>query len=97
MNTQIKLISHGIQSHAAHPDLGVNATSHLIIVLDKLFKNYNIVIPLFDLFTQYIGLDYNGNKLGINVPDESGSLTLNVGKFYFKNNELKIGLFKSSY
>lgn len=90
-NTQIKLISHGIQSHAAHPDLGVNATSHLIIVLDKLFKNYNIVIPLFDLFTQYIGLDYNGNKLEINVPDESGSLTLNVGKFYFKNNELKIG------
>lgn len=90
-NNQIKIISHGVQAHAAHPDLGINAISHLIIVLDKLFKNYNIVIPLFDLFTKYIGLDYNGNKLGINVPDESGSLTLNVGKFYFKNDELKIG------
>ena len=63
----------------------------MIIILDKLFKNYDIVIPLFDLFTQYIGLDYNGNKLGINVPDESGELTLNVGKFYFKGDELKIG------
>lgn len=90
-NNQLKIISHGVQAHAAHPDLGINAISHLIIVLNKLFKNYNIVIPLLDLFTQYIGLDYNGDKLGINVPDESGSLTLNVGKFYFKNDELKIG------
>lgn len=91
-DNELKIISHGIQSHAAHPDLGVNAISRLIIVLDKLFKNYNIVVPLFDLFTKYIGLDFNGNKLNINIPDESGELTLNVGKFYFKNNDLKIGL-----
>lgn len=90
-NNQIKIISYGVQAHAAHPDLGVNAISHLIIVLDRLFKNYGIVIPLFDLFTQYIGLDFNGDKLNINIPDESGTLTLNVGKFYFKNDELKIG------
>ena len=90
-NSQIKLISYGVQAHAAHPDLGINAITNLIIVLDKLFKNYDIVIPLFCLFTKYIGLDYNGNKLGINVPDESGELTLNVGKFYFKDDELKIG------
>lgn len=91
-DNELKLISHGTQAHAAHPDLGVNAISRLIIVLDKLFKNYNIVVPIFDLFTKYIGLDFNGNKLNINVPDESGELTLNVGKFYFKNNDLKIGL-----
>ena len=90
-SNQLKIISHGVQSHAAHPDLGINAISHLIIVLDKLFKNYDIVIPLFDLFTQYIGLDFNGDKLNINVPDESGMLTLNVGKFYFKNDELRVG------
>lgn len=91
-DNELKIISHGTQAHAAHPDLGVNAISRLIIVLDKLFKNYNIVVPIFDLFTKYIGLDFNGNKLNINVPDESGELTLNVGKFYFKNNDLKIGL-----
>lgn len=91
-DNELKIISHGIQAHAAHPDLGINAISRLIIVLDKLFKNYNIVVPLFDLFTKYIGLDFNGNKLNINIPDESGELTLNVGKFYLENNNLKIGL-----
>ena len=91
-NSDLKVVSYGVQSHAAHPDLGVNAISRLIIILDKLFKNYNIIVPLFDLFTKYIGLDFNGNKLNINIPDESGELTLNVGKFYFKNDDLKIGL-----
>lgn len=89
---ELKIISHGTQAHAAHPDLGVNAISRLIIILDQLFKNYDITIPIFDLFIKYIGLDFNGNKLNINIPDESGELTLNVGKFYFKNNDLKIGL-----
>ena len=90
-NSELRIISYGVQAHAAHPDLGVNAISRLIIILDKLFKNYNIVIPIFDLFTKYIGLDYNGEKLDINIPDESGELTLNVGQFYFDNNTLKIG------
>lgn len=90
-SNQLKIISHGVQSHAAHPDLGINAISHLLIVLDKLFKNYDIIIPLFDLFTQYIGLDFNGDKLNINVPDESGMLTLNVGNFYLNNDKLKLG------
>lgn len=90
-DNELKIISHGIQAHAAHPDLGINAISRLIILLDKLFKNYNIVIPIFDLFTKYIGLDFNGNKLNINIPDESGELTLNAAQFYIENNTLKIG------
>lgn len=88
---ELKITSYGVQAHAAHPDLGINAISRLIIVLDKLFKQYNIIIPLFDLFSKYIGLDYNGDKLNINYPDESGELTLNVGQFYFENDIIKIG------
>lgn len=90
-DNELKIISRGVQAHAAHPDLGINAISRLIIVLDELFKNYDIVIPIFDLFTKYIGFDFNGNKLNINIPDESGELTLNVGQFNFENNNLKIG------
>lgn len=90
-DNELKLISNGIQAHAAHPDLGINAISRLIILLDELFKNYNIQIPIFNLFTQYIGLDIHGERLDINFPDESGELTLNVGQFGFEGNDLKIG------
>lgn len=88
---ELKLTSYGVQAHAAHPDLGINAISRLIILLDNLFKNNNITIPIFDIFTKYIGLDIHGEKLNINFPDESGELTLNVGQFAFEQNDLKIG------
>ena len=88
---EVKLTSHGIGAHAAHPDLGINAISRLIIVLDEVFKTYDIFIALFDFFTKYIYTDYDGKRLGINDKDESGTLTLNVGKISLENNILKIG------
>lgn len=88
----IKLTSYGIQAHSAHPDLGVNSISRLIILLDDIFKAYNINIELFDYFKKYIGTDYYGEKLGMNFEDESGKLTLNVGNFSLENSNLKIGM-----
>ena len=89
---EIKLTSYGIQSHAAHPDLGVNAISRLIIVLYKIFKYYKIQIDLFNFFNTYINTDYTGKNLGIDFEDESGKLTLNVGDFRLKDNFLEFGL-----
>ena len=91
-NEEIKLTSYGVGAHSAHPDLGINAISRLIIVLGDLFKTYNITIELFDFFTKYINTEYNGESLGINYKDESGILTLNVGNISLDNNVLKIGL-----
>ncbi len=91
-NEEVKLTSHGVGAHAAHPDLGINAISPLIVVLDKIFKTYHISIQLFDFFTKYINTEYNGKSLGMNFNDESGSLTLNVGNFTLKDNVLSIGL-----
>lgn len=88
----IKLTSHGVQAHAAHPDLGVNSISRLVITLDKIFKTYNINIPIFDFFNKYINIQYDGQDLGIACEDESGKLTLNVGKFELNNHVLKIGM-----
>ena len=68
---ELKLTCYGTQSHAAHPDLGVNAISRLIVVLFKLFEFYNINIELFDFFNKYINTDYYGKNLGINFEDES--------------------------
>ncbi len=89
---ELKLTSHGISSHAAHPESGVNAISHLLIVLAKMFNFYDIKLELLDFFSNYINTQYHGENLEIDFEDESGKLTLNVGDFYFKNNSLQIGL-----
>ncbi len=88
----VKLTSYGSQAHSAHPDLGINAISRLIVILDEIFKFYKIEIELFDFFTKFINIQYHGENLGINFEDESGKLTLNVGNFSLENSILKIGM-----
>lgn len=91
-NYKIKLISHGLAAHSAHPDLGINAISHLIIVLNEIFKSYNTDFPLFNNFVKYIGDEYYGNKMQLNIEDESGKLTLNASQLYIKDNSIFIGI-----
>lgn len=91
-NQEIKLTSHGIQAHAAHPNLGKNAISQLMVILYEIFNNYNINIELFNFFYNYIGTQYDGKNLGIDFEDESGKLTLNVGKLNLTNSTLEFGM-----
>lgn len=91
-NNNLKIISNGKESHAAHPDLGVNAISRLILIIDDLFKYYNDAIDIFDFFSKFINIQYDGKNLGINSKDESGVLTLNVGQLILDNNKITIGI-----
>lgn len=77
----LKLTAYGLQAHAAHPDLGINAISRLLIILQEIFSYYEISLPILEFFTQFVGEEYDGNSLGITCFDESGKLTLNVGNF----------------
>lgn len=88
----LKLSSYGVASHSAHPELGKNAISKLLVVLHDLFSSWNISFPLLQNFYQFIGDDYLGSKLGIAIKDESGVLTLNPSQFYLKNNKVCIGI-----
>ena len=88
----IILQSSGIQAHAAHPDLGKNAISYMIVFLNKLFNHFELNIKLFDFFDRYINTEFNGESLDINFEDESGKLTLNVGHLKFYENYLQIGI-----
>lgn len=90
-NSHIKLVSFGNSSHAAHPELGENAISKLIIVINELFHYYGITISILDYFVTYIGDDYTGEKLKINFEDESGKLTLNTAQFFLEDSKLQIG------
>ena len=91
-DNQIKLSAHGVAAHAAYPDLGVNALSRLLVILNDLFENHNEPLQIFQLFKTRINTDLNGNLLNIGCTDESGDLTLNVGNVSFKNNSITIGL-----
>ena len=88
----IKLTSHGIQAHSAHPDLGINAISRLLILLDSILKTYSISIDLLDFFSKKIHTQYDGKNLSIDFKDESGSLTLNVSDLKLENKFIKIGM-----
>ena len=91
-NNSITLNSTGIQAHAAHPDLGKNAISPMIILLNRLYTHFNYKIDLFDFFEKNINTEFYGESLDIDFKDESGKLTLNVGNFNFYKNYLQIGI-----
>lgn len=88
----ISIIAHGISSHAAHPDLGKNAISMALIIVNDILQKYNLQIELLDKFSKLIGMQYNGENLGINKQDESGKLTLNVGNCKIDENTIEIGM-----
>ena len=91
-NNTIQIISNGKSAHSAHPELGNNAISKLIIILNDLFEKYSCNNNIFKFFKEKINTEFNGTSLGINLEDESGSLTLNVAKFVLENNKIKIGI-----
>ena len=88
----IHITSNGVAAHSAFPELGVNALSRLLIILNKIYEKNNIEIPLFKFIDEKINLTINGEKLGIDCNDESGDLTLNVSNAEFKDTNLTIGL-----
>lgn len=88
----LKLSSYGVAAHSAHPELGVNSISKLIVVLNELFTAYNISFSLLNDFCRFIGDDYLGTNLGLNIKDESGHLTLNTSQLFIKDNKIHIGI-----
>lgn len=88
----VKISAQGVSAHSAHLDLGVNALSRLLIILNNLFTIYESNIDIINYVAKYIGTTLFGEKLNINCDDESGNLTLNVSNIKFENNNIKLGL-----
>ena len=91
-NENISIISHGISSHAAHPETGKNAISMAFVILNEILQKYEIKIELLEKFAQLIGIQYYGENLELCKEDESGKLTLNVGNCKLDQNTLEIGM-----
>ena len=88
----IKIISNGVAAHSAYLDLGINALSRLLIVLNDLLIIYDSKVYILSYFSKYIGTSLYGEHLGIDVEDESGKLTLNAANIKFENNSIMLGL-----
>ncbi len=73
------IISKGKAAHAAHPNEGFNAATHLIDLLTSNFS-HNVLGSVCAFIDSAIGVETNGNSMGIKMRDSaSGALTLNVG------------------
>lgn len=90
---RIVLTSKGVAAHAAHPNLGYNSLSALMIFLGKLNISENGFKEMVKFFNEKIQMEFNGKLLGLNLVDEpSGEITINFGKFYVEKGELIVSM-----
>ena len=73
------VLCHGKAAHAASPDAGINAASHLVELLWEVFSPEQLG-AFFQFVHEKIGLCTDGEKIGVKMSDEpSGPLTFNLG------------------
>lgn len=90
-NNTLEVEAFGKASHAAHPELGVNAISRLVNILNEVFKFNNINNEFIDILDRKINLETDGKSLGIDFKDDMGNLTLNLARLYIENNKIVAG------
>ncbi|MCE5196981.1 MAG: Sapep family Mn(2+)-dependent dipeptidase [Negativicutes bacterium] len=71
--TTLRLV--GKAAHASTPQLGVNSISHMMAFLAEVTEE----IPFVQAYNACIGLGFNGEKCGVDLSDQYGRLTFNVG------------------
>jgi succinyl-diaminopimelate desuccinylase len=77
---KLRIKSFGKAAHASTPEHGENAISKLMLLLNKLELNNMFLKDTTEFYTNCIGMNFNGEKLGIGLSDEvSGKLTCNLG------------------
>ena len=90
---KIVVTSKGVAAHAAHPSLGYNSLSALMIFLGRLDIKENGFKEMVKFFNDKIQMEFNGKLLGLNLVDEpSGEITINFGKCYVENGELIVSM-----
>jgi len=81
----------GKSSHAAHPELGLNAIMGLFEFLSKLPLNIKAK-KVIDWLATYIDSETDAKKFGIFCEDKYGKLTFNVGIVSFKDKTLSLDI-----
>ena len=80
----------GKAAHASRPELGDNA---IVNALHKIIAEYpNWQDPLADLTKKYFNNHIYGEDFGLACSDDSGNLTLNVGKIAVNESEVTLAI-----
>ncbi len=74
--------AHGVAGHAMAPEEGDNAIAKITALLTPLLE--------FDRLNKYAACSTAKNDLGLDLCDETGELTMNLGKIYMQNNEIHV-------
>ncbi|MBQ3376384.1 MAG: Sapep family Mn(2+)-dependent dipeptidase [Erysipelotrichaceae bacterium] len=82
------LTVYGVAAHASTPEEGLNAMSHAFEALYKAGINDSFV----DLYHEKVGTGYYGEKLGIDLNDEYGRLTFNMGVIEEKDGVIRASI-----
>lgn len=80
MGKSLEITSHGISSHGARPEKGLNAISIMMELLGKMPIVNEDMIEFIEFYNNHIGFELDGTKIGCGISDEvSGNLIFNVG------------------
>lgn len=83
----------GVQAHAAHPDLGINAVSKMVVLLNEIFNKFDVENNTINLLANKIGNEFDGASLGIkHINKELGNLTLNLASLELEDGKIKSGM-----
>ena len=83
--------ANGKAAHGSTPNSGENAISKLMFYLSNNNFSNEELKDFIKFYNRNIGLDYNGTNLGLDFEDEqSGKLTLNVGKLLIDQNKIEM-------
>lgn len=93
MQNEFYIETTGIQAHAAHPELGKNAISSMVMLLNEMFNRFDVEDRLLRLLANNIRNETNGESLGIKHDNEElGDLTLNLARLELKDGKIKAGM-----
>lgn len=87
-NGLVRIKSVGKSAHGSRPHNGINAAASLLAYISSL-SHYGYKDQGFDVLAEKIGIHYYGEPIDLDVSDNSGRLTFNLGVLSKKDNAIK--------